>query len=59
MYFKSTVESHLTVAQIGPTQQVSESTIYGWVDCDYIPPDRRRSRESRSDCNSQLDVGGG
>ena len=36
----STVESepgYLTVAQLAQRLQVSESTIYGWVDRDYIP----------------------
>jgi excisionase family DNA binding protein len=29
--------SYLTVAQLALRLQVSESTIYGWVDRDYIP----------------------
>ena len=29
--------SYLTVAQLAHRLQVSESTIYGWVDRDYIP----------------------
>ena len=29
--------SYLTVAQLAQRLQVSESTIYGWVDRDYIP----------------------
>ena len=29
--------SYLTVAQLVPRLQVSERTIYGWVDRDYIP----------------------
>lgn len=40
MYSESTVESkrgYLTVAQLARRLQVSESTIYGWVDRDYIP----------------------
>ena len=40
MYSGSTVESepaYLTVAQLAQRLQVSESTIYGWVDRDYIP----------------------
>ena len=40
MYSESTVESepgYLTVAQLAQRLQVSESTIYGWVDRDYIP----------------------
>ena len=40
MYSESTVESepgYLTVAQLAQRLQVSESTIYSWVDRDYIP----------------------
>ena len=40
MYSESTGESepgYLTVAQLARRLQVSESTIYGWVDRDYIP----------------------
>jgi excisionase family DNA binding protein len=40
MSSESTVErepSYLTVAQLARRLQVSESTIYGWVDRDYIP----------------------
>ena len=40
MYSESTVErepGYLTVAQLARRLQVSESTIYGWVDRDYIP----------------------
>ena len=40
MYSGSTAESepsYLTVAQLARRLQVSESTIYGWVDRDYIP----------------------
>ena len=40
MCSESTAESkpsYLTVAQLAQRLQVSESTIYGWVDCDYIP----------------------
>ena len=40
MSSESTVESepgYLTVAQLAQRLQVSESTIYGWVDRDYIP----------------------
>ena len=40
MYFESTAESepsYLTVAQLAQRLQVSQSTIYGWVDRDYIP----------------------
>ena len=40
MYSESTVESepgYLTVAQLARRLQVSESTIYGWVERDYIP----------------------
>jgi len=40
MYSESTVESepsYLTVAQLAQRLQVSESTIYGWVDRDYMP----------------------
>jgi excisionase family DNA binding protein len=40
MCSESTVESkpgYLTVAQLVPRLQVSERTIYGWVDRDYIP----------------------
>lgn len=36
----STIEnepSYLTVAQLAQRLQVSESTIYGWVERDYIP----------------------
>jgi len=29
--------SYLTVAQLAKRLQISESTIYGWVDRDYIP----------------------
>ena len=29
--------SYLTVAQLARRLQISESTIYGWVDRDYIP----------------------
>ena len=29
--------SYLTVAQLAQRLQISESTIYGWVDRDYIP----------------------
>ena len=29
--------NYLTVAQLAQRLQVSESTIYGWVDRDYIP----------------------
>ena len=29
--------SYLTVAQLAGRLQISESTIYGWVDRDYIP----------------------
>jgi excisionase family DNA binding protein len=32
-----TEPSYLTVAQLAQRLQVSESTIYGWVDRDYIP----------------------
>ena len=28
---------YLTVAQLAKRLQISESTIYGWVDRDYIP----------------------
>ena len=40
MYSESTGESepgYLTVAQLARRLQVSESTIYGWVERDYIP----------------------
>ena len=40
MCSESTAEcgpSYLTVAQLAQRLQVSESTIYGWVDRDYIP----------------------
>ena len=40
MYSESTLESEpscLTVAQLAQRLQVSESTISGWVDRDYIP----------------------
>jgi excisionase family DNA binding protein len=40
MCSESTAESessYLTVAQLAHRLQVSESTIYGWVDRDYIP----------------------
>ena len=40
MRSESTTEnesSYLTVAQLAHRLQVSESTIYGWVDRDYIP----------------------
>jgi excisionase family DNA binding protein len=40
MCSESTTESevtYLTVAQLAKRLQVSESTIYGWVDRDYIP----------------------
>ena len=40
MCSESTVESepsYLTVVQLAQRLQVSESTIYGWVDRDYIP----------------------
>ena len=40
MYSESTVErepGYLTIAQLAQCLQVSESTIYGWVDRDYIP----------------------
>ena len=40
MYSESTVErepGYLTVAQLAQRLQISESTIYGWVDRDYIP----------------------
>ena len=40
MCSESTTEnepSYLTVAQLAQRLQVSESTIYGWVDRDYIP----------------------
>ena len=40
MSSESTVESepgYLTVAQLAQRLQVSESTIYGWVDRDYNP----------------------
>ncbi len=40
MCSESTVESepsYLTVAQLAQRLQVSESTIYAWVDRDYIP----------------------
>ena len=30
-------QSYLTVAQLAQRLQVSQSTIYGWVDRDYIP----------------------
>ena len=29
--------SYLTVAQLAQRLPFSESTIYGWVDCNYIP----------------------
>src|ERR1043165_2039800 len=39
MYCESTESEpgYLTVAQLAQRLQVSESTIYGWVDRDYIP----------------------
>lgn len=40
MCSESTTEyasSYLTVAQLAHHLQISESTIYGWVDRDYIP----------------------
>jgi len=40
MSFESTANSeptYLTVGQLAQRLQVSESTIYGWVDRDYIP----------------------
>ena len=38
MRTESAVEpTYLTVAQLAQRLQVSESTIYGWVDRDYIP----------------------
>ena len=40
MCSESTVEgerTYLTVAELAQRIQVSESTIYGWVDRDYIP----------------------
>ena len=40
MYSESPVESesgYLTVAQLARRLQVSESTIYGWVERDYLP----------------------
>ena len=40
MRSESTTENesnYLTVAQLAQRLQVSESTIYGWVDRDYIP----------------------
>ena len=33
----NTEPSYLTVAQLAQRLQISESTIYGWVDRDYIP----------------------
>ena len=33
----NTEPTYLTVAQLAQRLQVSESTIYGWVDRDYIP----------------------
>ena len=35
--FPESESSYLTVAQLAQRLQVSESTIYGWVDRDYIP----------------------
>ena len=32
--------SYLTVVQLAQRLQVSESTIYGWIDRDYIPDGR-------------------
>ena len=50
--------NYLTVAQLAQRLQVSESTIYGWVDRDYIPflmaGDLVRFDPTS---NSQLDVG--
>ncbi|MCA1576253.1 MAG: helix-turn-helix domain-containing protein [Acidobacteria bacterium] len=37
MCSESNEPSYLTVAQLAQRLQVSESTIYGWVDRDYIP----------------------
>jgi len=40
MHPESTIKSqprYLTVAQLADRLQISESTIYGWVDRDYIP----------------------
>lgn len=40
MQSETTVQNanrYLTVAQLAACLQVSESTIYGWVDRDYIP----------------------
>jgi len=51
--------AYLTVAQLAQRLQVSESTIYGWVDRDYIPfLMAGEPRQIRSQCNSQMDVGG-
>ena len=62
MCSESTAESepsYLTVAQLAQRLQVSESTIYGWVDRDlHSVSYGRRSRQIRSKSDSQMDVGG-